>query len=222
MRYRPGTVTRFFAVAAVLVSACGPSEIGDRWRQPEKLPNVLLVVLDTVRADALSCYGNPRQTTPHTDQLAADGVRFANAYSTCFWTLPAHASLFTGLYPSQASATSETNHLPQRLTTLAEHLEGEGYRTAAFVRNAWVSAERGFAQGFELFVEDWREDSGDEATDEREAVELAIEWIGDNAGEEEPFFLFVNLNVAHLPYTPPNPPDRPLPVRSGHRSGSTV
>jgi arylsulfatase A-like enzyme len=204
MRYSAGGITRFFALAVLSLSACTPTEI-DQNRQREKSPNVVLVVLDTVRADALSCYGNPRQTTPHTDRLAAGGVRFDNAYSTCFWTLPSHASLFTGLYPSQASATSETNHLPERLTTLAEHLVSEEYRTAAVVRNAWISAERGFAQGFDLFVEDWREDSGDEATDEREAVELAIEWIGENAGEEEPFFLFINLNVAHLPYTPPEP-----------------
>jgi len=187
---------------AFVLSACGPGEIPE---QTNPRPNVLLVVLDTVRADALSCYGNPRPTTPRLDRLAGEGTRFENAYATCFWTLPSHASLLTGLYPSEAGATSETNHLPERLTTLAERLTAAGYRTSAVVRNPWISVERGFGQGFENFVEDWRGDTGQEAEEERAAVDLATEWIRDRVGVGEPFFLFVNLNVAHLPYTPPEP-----------------
>ena len=190
------------ATGAVVLSACSPGEIAE---PTNPRPNVLLVVLDTVRADALSCYGNPRPTTPRLDRLAGEGTRFENAYATCFWTLPSHASLLTGLYPSEAGATSETNHLPERLTTLAERLTAAGYRTSAVVRNPWISVERGFGQGFEDFVEDWRGDTGHEAEEERAAVDLATEWIHDRVGAGEPFFLFVNLNVAHLPYTPPEP-----------------
>jgi arylsulfatase A-like enzyme len=194
--------TLVVAAALLALSACGPGEIEV---EPETPPNVLLVVLDTVRADALSCYGNPRPTTPNLDRLAAEGTRFDTAYATCFWTLPSHASLFTGLYPSEAGATSETNYLPEQLTTLAERLAKAGYRTGAVVRNAWISEERGFAQGFEDFVEDWRDDTGHEAEEEGQAVDLAAVWIDDRVGAGEPWFLFVNLNIAHLPYTPPEP-----------------
>ena len=199
------TTCRFIllmAVSAFILTACGPGEVTDR---AISHPNVLLVVLDTVRADAVSCYGNPRPTTPHLDRLAGEGTRFENAYATCFWTLPSHASLLTGLYPSEAGATSETNHLPNRLTTLAERLTAAGYQTAAVVRNPWISVERGFGQGFEDFVEDWRGDTGHEADEEGAAVERAMEWIRDRGGTGEPWFLFVNLNVAHLPYNPPEP-----------------
>jgi arylsulfatase A-like enzyme len=185
---------------AMLLAGCGSGGGPEEELQP---PNVLLVVLDTVRDDALSCYGNPRPTTPNLDRLASQGTRFENAYSTCFWTLPSHASLLTGLYPSEAGATSETNQLPQRLTTLAEHLSNAGYRTSAIVRNPWISEERGFAQGFESFVEDWRDDTSHEAKEEDGAVDLATTWMGEQVDIGEPFFLFVNLNIAHLPYTPP-------------------
>jgi arylsulfatase A-like enzyme len=193
----------FLTTAATLaLSGCGPAEMAE---QPKRAPNVLLVVLDTVRSDALSCYGNPRPTTPELDRLASEGTRYDNAYATCFWTLPSHASLFTGLYPSEAGATSETNHLPRRMTTLAEHLAEAGFRTSAVVRNAWISAERGFGQGFDEFVEHWRNDTGHEAEEEGQAVGLAIGWIRERVDAGEPWFLFVNLNVAHLPYTPPEP-----------------
>jgi len=194
-------IALLMATGALILIACGPGDVPKTTRRP----NVLLVVLDTVRADALSCYGNPRPTTPELDQLAGEGTRFDNAYATCFWTLPSHASLLTGLYPSEAGATSETNHLPERVTTLAERLAAAGYRTSAVVRNAWISVERGFGQGFEEFVEDWRGDTGHEADEEGAAVERAMEWIRDRGGTGEPWFLFVNLNVAHLPYNPPEP-----------------
>lgn len=184
------------------LTACGG---GDITQPPGPPPNVLLVVLDTVRADALSCYGNPRPTTPNLDRLAGEGVRFDNAYATCFWTLPSHASILTGLYPSQAGATSETNYLPEGPPTLAERLATAGYRTSAVVRNAWISVERGFGRGFEEFVESWRDDVASEADDEARAVEQAATWMRDRITAGEPFFLFVNLNVAHLPYTPPEP-----------------
>jgi len=187
-------------LSTLLVVACG----GGRGVEPPSVrPNVLLVVLDTVRADALSCYGNPRPTTPILDQLAADGTRFVAAYASCFWTLPSHASLLTGHYPSAAGATSETNHLPATATTLAEHLAKAGYRTAAVVRNPWISAERGFDQGFEEFLEDWRDDVASEAEEERAAAATAASLMDGLAAGDAPFFLFVNLNIAHMPYTPP-------------------
>ncbi|HEX6792050.1 MAG TPA: sulfatase-like hydrolase/transferase, partial [Candidatus Krumholzibacteria bacterium] len=106
-------------------------------------PNVVLIVLDTLRGDRLSCMGYDRPTTPRIDALAAQGALYTRAFATCFWTLPSHASIFTGLHPLQAGATSETLHLPDDNLTIAEALKADGYRTAGFVCNSWVSRERG-------------------------------------------------------------------------------
>lgn len=191
------------ACLATLTGACGTPI--DEGSGTPKRPGVLLVVLDTTRADALSCYGQPLHTTPSIDRIAAQGTIYRRAYATSFWTLPSHASLLTGLYPTEAGATSETNYLPENVVTLAERLAAAGYRTGAVVRNAWLSIERGFGQGFGDFIEAWRgEDDTIEVEGEEAAVDSAVAWLEARAsGEPEPFFLFVNLNVAHLPYTPP-------------------
>lgn len=168
---------------------------------PPPRPNVVLVVLDTYRADALSSYGNPVPTTPRFDALAREGIRFQSAFSTDFWTLPAHASLFTSRYPSGHGATSETNLLPSRVETLAEALQRTGYRTGAFVSNPWVSAERGFSQGFDTFEETWRKRPGVPFEDEG-GIQLSREWMAARVARREPFLAFLNLNDAHMPYTP--------------------
>jgi arylsulfatase A-like enzyme len=184
------------ALAALVVGAVGCSAANAPSR-----PNVVIAVLDTTRADVLSSYGNPVPTTPHLDRLTSEGVRFTRAYATDFWTLPSHASLFTGQYPSVHQATSETNRLPSRMETLAEVLRRAGYRTGAFVSNPWVSAERGFAQGFESFQEVWRPRPGLPLGD-RGGLELARRFVRNRAARGEPFLLFVNLNTAHMPYAP--------------------
>lgn len=99
-------------------------------KRGEKRPNVILIVLDTARADRFSCLGYERKTSPNIDGLASQGIVYERAYTTNFWTLPSHASLFTGLYPSQAGATSETLQLPLTNTTLAEMLKEASYDTA--------------------------------------------------------------------------------------------
>ncbi|MFH2001735.1 MAG: sulfatase [Planctomycetota bacterium] len=172
---------------------------------PHKKPNFLLLVLDTSRADYFSCYGHEKRTTPHIDALAAEGMRYEAAFSTCFWTFPSHASLLTGLYPTEAGATSETLFLSNEVSTLAEQLRDAGYHTGAIVRNPWLSVERGFHQGFVDYHEAWRNDDGLHGQDagERAAAEKAVAWLHARRREEKPFFLFVNLNIAHLPYAPP-------------------
>ncbi|MBN2561213.1 MAG: sulfatase [Phycisphaerae bacterium] len=168
---------------------------------------MLLVVLDTTRADYFSCYGHERQTSPRIDRLAEEGVRYGRAYSTCSWTLPSHASLLTGLYPTETQATSETGQLRSDVTTIAERLKENGYHTGAVVCNAYVSVERGFGQGFADFAEMWRDENrlppdGVSALTEQAAVDRAVAWIDRKAATKAPFFLFVNFNVAHLPYKP--------------------
>ncbi len=173
-------------------------------------PNVVLLVLDTLRGDRLSCAGYGRETTPRIDALAARGAMYSRAFSTCFWTLPAHASLFTGLHPVQAGATSETLHLPDQNLTVAEALSDAGYRTAGFVCNSWVSKERGFGQGFQEFLEMWRAENRAGADTTRGSMETftvdrMVAWITSAANDDKPFFLFANLNGVHLPYTPAEP-----------------
>ncbi|HKW13460.1 MAG TPA: sulfatase, partial [Candidatus Krumholzibacteria bacterium] len=141
------------------------------------------------------------------DAIAAQGTLYTHAFSSCFWTLPAHASLFTGLHPLQAGATSETLHLPEENTTIAEALSAVGYRTSAYVCNSWVSKERGFAQGFGEFTEMWRREN--QVTEDSTASSMEVlavdkmeQYIENAAKDGKPFFLFANLNGVHLPYRP--------------------
>ena len=170
-------------------------------------PNVLVVVLDTTRVDALSVYDPSKRTTPHLEKVAQEGVRFTRAFSPGFWTIPSHASLLTGQYPSDHQATSETRQLPLEASTLAEDLAEAGYRTGAFVSNPWLSEGRGFAQGFSVFEAVWKSSKGHASALalDRQAVRLALEFIDGDPGSgtgTAPFFAFLNLNSNHMPYDP--------------------
>jgi arylsulfatase A-like enzyme len=114
--------------------------------------NVLLIVIDTLRADHLGCYGYDRPTSPVLDGLAADGLLFERAFAQSSWTKPATASLLTGRCPSQHQTSSETARLPDAETTIAERLRPLGYRTAVVSANPWISPEYGFDQGVDDFV----------------------------------------------------------------------
>jgi len=181
-------------------------------------PNILLMVLDCTRADHLSCYGYPRPTTPFLDALAAEGTLFENMSSCAPWTLPSHASLFTGEFPTTHGATDEHRRLGDRLPTLAELLRETGYVTAAFCANPWVSRETGLGRGFDSFFSNrrggvlgWplayvskavdvavgRRDSGSFHTNRAFAHWLA------GLKHERPFFAFVHYNETHLRYHPP-------------------
>ncbi len=114
-------------------------------------PNILVVVLDTVRADRLSIHGYPAQT-PTLDRLASEGTMFEWAISTSSWTLPAHASLLTGLAPEGHKGTTVDSVLSPAFDRLSQRFEGVGYRTGAFIaNNIFVIPEHGFAPGFQVF-----------------------------------------------------------------------
>ncbi len=123
-------------------------------------PNIILLTVDTLRADHLACYGYPRPTSPNIDRLASEGVQFMNAVSTAPWTFPAVASLHTSMYPTELGISTFNAPLPQiythRLdplrTTLAEALRERGYHTQAIVTNIWLFPEFGFAQGFDGYL----------------------------------------------------------------------
>lgn len=119
-------------------------------------PNILLLVLDSVRAGNMSCYGYERPTTPQLDRLAAEGVLFEQAISVGCWTLPVHASLFTGLYPSAHGVTLAKDALPEGSPTLAQRLGELGYQTACFSNNPYVSESTGLTHGFDTVEDLWR------------------------------------------------------------------
>lgn len=115
-------------------------------------PDIVLLVLDTQRADRLSCYGCPVETSPHLDAFSAEATRFAHAVTPAQWTIPAHASMFTGLYPSQHATVQMDSVLPTTLPTLAERLQDAGYLTAGFSNNPYVGVlNNGLRRGFQSF-----------------------------------------------------------------------
>ena len=117
----------------------------------ERAPNIILIVLDTVRADHLGIYGYGRETTPNLAQLSSQGVRFERAISAAPWTLPSHACLFTGRWPRELSV-GRLGWLDSTYTTLAEFLRNRGYATAGFVANQFFCGhESGLARGFETY-----------------------------------------------------------------------
>ena len=188
-------------------------------------PNVLLVVLDTVRADHLSSLGYSRTTTPNLDRLAAQGVIFENAFSTSSWTLPAHASLLTGRYPFEHGA--EVKAYDGRYPTLGEAFESRGYRTAAFSANTYFFArENGFGHGilhfdgmfsnlsdalmrtlYGRFLMAAYEKAGRSDLPGRKCAELVnagfLNWLQEDSAR--PFFAVLNYFDAHDPYLPPRP-----------------
>ena len=118
---------------------------------PAGAPNVVLIVVDTLRADHLSCYGYTGIRTPHIDRLAGDGLRYASTFSQASWTRPSIATILSGLYPSSHGAIHKADILPDRVDTLAENLQRFGYRTVGFADNANISQAFNFQQGFDEY-----------------------------------------------------------------------
>lgn len=150
--------------------------------------NVILISVDTLRADHLSVYGYRRPTTPHLEEFARDAVVFENAYHTGGGTLPSHLSILTSLYPTTHGVTTE-NALPldEGWTTLGEALGDAGYATAAFVDGGWVRAKFGFARGFDVF--------DDDAGGFSRILPKAENWLRQHGDEK--FFLFLHTYDAH-------------------------
>lgn len=167
------------------------SEIALRKPRPGDPPNVLVILLDTLRADHLGCYGYPRPTSPVLDELAAKGAVFENAWSSAPWTLPSHASLFSSLYMSEHGVWEKTHRLPESATTIAEVLRSEGYATSAFTASGYLRPEYGFVQGFDRF---WFANN-----DPARTLNAAIDWIEGSVG---PYFSFVHTYHVHSPHDP--------------------
>jgi arylsulfatase A-like enzyme len=223
-------------VVAILIIVQGASWLNERnelANLPEAAPdapNVLIVVVDALRADHLSILGYPRKTSPNMDRIAEQGAMFDNAFATASWSLPSHASLVTGRYPHELDVEWAT---PKALfknpyPTIAEALRGQGYRTGAFSANYyWFTREQGFGRGF-IHFEDYFNSIADMAVRTfygRAIEEVAMRRIGltdiparkrasdirrslfrwVDRNTEIPFFAFLNLMDTHDPYLPPQP-----------------
>jgi len=121
-----------------------------------KKPNIIILLMDSVRAANLSCYGYQQATTPHIDAIAAQGTLYEQAVSVGCWTLPVHPSLFTGLYPLNHNVTISKAALPHNFSTLSQQLTNLGYQTASFSNNAYISDITGLTQGFTHVEDLWR------------------------------------------------------------------
>jgi len=226
-----------WAIAAAVVAAVGID--GGTWLRERRgtgrlpaadrsAPNILLIVIDALRADHLSSYGYGRPSSPGIDRLAAQGVLFEHAFSTSSYTLPSHASIVTGLYPNQHGVEWGTSHAMEVHPTLPQVLQTRGYRTGAFSGNTyWFTREHGFGKGF-LHFEDFFHTVTDmilrtaygrilskgllgrlgyqdiparkHATDINRAV---LRWTDRDTAH--PFFVMINYMDVHDPYLPPQP-----------------
>ncbi len=167
--------------------------------------SLVLITIDTLRADHVSCYGHSPVPTPNIDAVAGRGARVERAWTSTPLTTPAHASILTGLYPPSHGVRNNARFcLPDDVTTLAEILAARGLRTAAFVGSFTTSRLFGLGQGFETFDDDMGNDSGGRRRAERPGDEVAaraVAWLEGHASK--PFFLWVHLYDPHTPYVPP-------------------
>jgi arylsulfatase A-like enzyme len=189
-------------LTAVLLGGCPgprPQDASETEAQRGPRPEIILLIsVDTLRADHLGLYGHHRPTSPVLDAFAAEGTVFEDANSPSPWTLPAHASMLTGLFPKKHRVLTFDTALPAEIPTLAGILAGAGYHTAAVVNSAWLKKERyGITRDFEryLFVDD---------TQERRApnswvTDQAMTWLREPGAR--PLFLFVHYYDVHSDYT---------------------
>ena len=202
----PGLKPLLIVLVAIVVGSNLYSHF-HRQRNGRGKPNVILISLDTLRADHVGCYGHFRDCTPNLDRIAGEGVVFENAYAQAASTLPSHKSILTSLYP--ASLRSEgRSMLDKRRVLLSEILLNEGYRTAMFGHGlGWVTPVFGFDQGFDTYIIPSRKMIPRESTAEA-VTDHAISFIRRHS--DRAFFIFLHYGDIHsdwgdLPYDAPEP-----------------
>ena len=200
-------------VGVIVVFFCFACSLKTKGKKPAEIfrkknhQNVLLISIDTLRADHLGCYGYQKAKTSTIDQLAKEGIQFTSCYTTAPITLPAHATLMTGQSPlSHGVRDNGTFRLEDESLTLAEIYKEQGYHTAAFIGAFVLDSRFGLDQGFDLYND--KMDSGKKKTEllyeERRAEDViggAIEWLEK---KKNPFFLFIHCFDPHAPYSPPD------------------
>jgi arylsulfatase A-like enzyme len=200
-------------IGSVLLGSCARRE----------RPNILLVVIDTLRVDRVGAYGSRRGVTPFMDSLAARGTVFRRAYATSSWTNPSVASLLTSRHQSQHGVVSFASHLPDDERTLPEVLRAAGYRTGGFSANSLLAKSFGFGQGYDEYVAAplSRTRTEQYLWEPKRAPELnaaALAWLDSLPDEGRgPVFLYVQYMEPHTPYVPSEAvlrrifPDGPVP-----------
>ncbi len=199
-------MSRALLLLLALVASCAGGEEQENGARPR---NVLLLSLDTLRPDHLSCYGHGRETSPAIDALAARGVRFADASSAAPWTLPAHATMFTGLYPSHHGVKDYSHRLPAESVTLAEILRERGFQTFAVI-NTWNIADprfeifQGFAPEDVCYIRETAQAAGGGQVILNTGVEVeqAARAFLARRDPAKPFFLLAHFYDAHTDFTP--------------------
>jgi len=205
-----GSARGLILCTALVLSPCVVATLS-RPSAPPSAPNVLFVLVDTVRADHVSFLGYERETWPELGRLAESGAVFERALTQAPWTKPTVATLFTSLVPSKHGAMS---HMPMESgrrfvamgrehRTLAESLAANGWETAAVAHNANIQPVYGFGQGFDdfHFIEDWNLRAPT-------MINVARDWIGERDGDR-PWFMYLHLTDPHYPYDAPPAPDGP-------------
>ena len=190
------------ALAFVLACSSESSDgVGAPGRSRETARSVVLVSIDTLRADHLGSYGYERPTSPNLDALAQEGARFLRCSSPATWTVPAHCSMFTGLYPRTHGVDGWQKSLSADTGTLAEALDAVGFATAAFVNVNLFNNQRGYERGFDAFelIPELRAPEGSA----NKVIDRALEWLAEH--REERFFLFVHLYDVHSDYIAKEP-----------------
>jgi arylsulfatase A-like enzyme len=183
-------------------------------------PNILLIVVDTLRSDRLGCYGHDRETSPHLDRLAERGVRYERCYATSSWTLPSCASLLSGLYPAAHGAEGWSSAVGPDVPWLPSILHDAGYHTAGVSSNPFLTAKQGIARGFDVFDDqtvlasaEWsfpllksKHRAVVMASTASTATRRAMEILNERP-TDQPLFLLVHYMDCHADYVPPAPWD---------------
>ena len=171
------------------------------YRAASDTRRVILISIDTLRADHLGCYGYDRETSPHIDALAADSAKFNNTYASSPWTLPSHVSLLTSLHGVHHQVYYDDEKMPVELITLADQFREAGFSCGAITGGGFVSSVYGFSKGFDTYNEG---EGGVFRQDSAEMVfRAASEWIEKH--EDRDFFLFIHTYQPHSPYACPLP-----------------
>jgi len=204
-----------------------PPSVMSRDRQDPR-PNIVLVVMDTQRVDRLGCYGNSRPTSPRLDAFAADATLFENCTSPAIWTLPAHASMLTGLFPSEHGANWGHTWVAEEFTTVTQLLAEAGYQTMALTNNLWIGPSTNLSRGFDGYIQPLLLHNVRSNGLSKLLVEALYpagyvgKWLGVATAQDDgakytnqllerflrerdrgrPFFLLVNYMEAHAPYVP--------------------
>jgi arylsulfatase A-like enzyme len=174
--------------------------------RPEGPPNVVLIVLDTLRADVMGCYGFAGVTTPELDRLAARGVRFERAIASSSWTRPSVGTIVTGRYPRTLGLYKERNQIiPDRFVLLSEILRHSGYRTFGRTANPNLNTVFNFQQGFDVYIDssvvfDWMQPRHRDESEKfnrlpsaRTVYDSALAWVDDQQSSQP---IYLQLNVA--------------------------